>query len=73
MPCILRKRGVQLSLAYSLARPSILAAGNGRGGGGMFLFLQFLHFHPFSSFSPVPLFRLLYYLFSTLKDLHPKP
>ena len=53
--------GVQLILANSWARPTILVAGKGRGG--MFLFLLFLHFHSFSSFSPVPLFNLLYYLF----------
>ena len=53
--------GLQLRLAYSWARPAILAAGKGRVG--MFLFLLFLHCHSFSSFSPVPLFHLLYYLF----------
>ena len=52
---------VQLILAYSWARPAILAVGKGRGG--MFLFLLFHHTHSFSSFCPVPLFRLLYYLF----------
>ena len=41
--CILRHRGVQLILAYIWARPAILVAGKGRGG--MFLFLPFLHFH----------------------------
>ena len=45
-------------LAYSWARPAILAAGKGRGG--MFLFLLSLHFHSFSflpwpSFSSLPL------------------
>ena len=59
--CILHHWGVQLILAYSWARPGILAAGKGRGG--MFLFLLFLHFHSFSSFSPVPLFHLLDYAF----------
>ena len=49
--CILRHRGVQLILAYSWARPAVLAAGKGRGG--MFLFLLFLHFHSFS-FLPCP-------------------
>ena len=39
---------VQLILAYSWARPAILVAGKGRGG--MFLFLLFLHFHFCSSF-----------------------
>ena len=37
---------VQLILAYSWARPAILAAGKGRGG--MFLFLLFLHCHSIS-------------------------
>ena len=49
----------------SWARPAILVVGKGRGG--MFLFLLFLHFHSCSSFFPVPLFHLLYspfYLFS---------
>ena len=52
-------------LAYSWARPAILVVGKGRGG--MFLFLLFLHFHSCSSFFPVPLFHLLcslFYLFS---------
>ena len=60
--CILHHWGVQLILAYSWARPAILVAGKGRGG--MFLFLLFLHFHSCSSFFPVPLCHLLYYLFS---------
>ena len=59
--CILHHWGVQLILAYSWARPAILVVGKGRGG--MFLFLLFLHFHSCSSFFPVPLFRLLYSLF----------
>ena len=59
--CISRHWGVQLILAYSWARPAILVAGKGRGG--MFLFLPFLHFHSRSSFFPVPLFRLFYCLF----------
>ena len=58
---ILRHRGVQLILASIWARPTILVAGKGRGG--MFLFLLFLHFHSCSSFFPVSLFHLLYYLF----------
>ena len=53
--------GVQLILAYSWARPAILVVGKGRGG--MFLFLLFLHFHSCSSFFPVSLFHLLYSLF----------
>ena len=56
--CILDHRGVQLILAYSWVRPAILVVGKGRGG--MFLFLLFLHFHSCSSFFPVPLFHLLY-------------
>ena len=59
--CILRHRGVQLKLAYSWARPAILVAGKGRGG--MFLFLLFLHFHSCSYFFSNRLFHLLYYLF----------
>ena len=51
----------RLILAYRWARPAILAAGKGRGG--MFLFLLFLHFHSCSSFFPVPLFHLFCYLF----------
>ena len=58
---ILRHWGVQLILAYSWARPAILIADKGRGG--MFLFLLF---HSCSSFFPVPLFHLLYYLFSPI-------
>ena len=54
--------GRQLILAYSWARPAILVVGKGRGG--MFLFLLFLHFHSCSSFFPAPLFHLLYSLFS---------
>ena len=59
--CILHHWGVQLILVYSWARPAILVVGKGRGG--MFLFLLFLHFHSCSSFFPVPLFHLLYSLF----------
>ena len=59
--CILHHRGVQLILAYNWARPAILVVGKGRGG--MFLFLLFLHFLSCSSFFPVPLFHLLYSLF----------
>ena len=60
--CILHHWGIQLILAYSWARPAILVVGKGRGG--MFLFLLFLHFHSCSSFFPVPLFHLLYSLLS---------
>ena len=59
--CTLHHWGVQLILAYSWARPAILVVGKGRGG--MFLFLLFLHFHSCSSFFPVPLFHLLHSLF----------
>ena len=59
--CILYHWGVQLILAYSWARPAILVVGKGRGG--MFLVLLFLHFHSCSSFFSVPLFHLLYSLF----------
>ena len=59
--CILHHWGVLLILAYSWARPAILVVGKGRGG--MFLFLLFLHFLSCSSFFPVPLFHLLYSLF----------
>ena len=59
--CILGHLGVQLILAYSWARPVILVAGKVRWG--IFLFLLFLHFHSCSSFFPVPLFHLFYYLF----------
>ena len=60
-PLFLHHWGVQLILAYSWARSAILVVGKGRGG--MFLFLLFLHFHSCSSFFPVPLFHLLYSLF----------
>ena len=43
--CILHHRGVQVIFAYSWAKSAILAAGKGRGG--MFLFLLFLHFHSY--------------------------
>ena len=59
--CILCHRGVQLILANSWARPAILVVDKGRGG--MFLFLLFLPFHSCSSFFPVLLFHLFYYLF----------
>ena len=47
--CILRHWDVQLILAYSWARPAVFVVGKGRGG--MFSFLLFLHFHSCSSFS----------------------
>ena len=45
--CSLHHLGIQPVLAYSWARPAILAAGKGRAG--MFLFPLFLHFHSFFS------------------------
>ena len=39
--CILCHRGIQLTLAYSWARPAIVAAGTGRAG--MFLFFCFFN------------------------------
>ena len=62
--CILHHWAIQMILVYSRARPAILAAGKGRGG--MFLFLLFLHFCSFFSFLPAPLFNLVYYLLSLL-------
>ena len=59
--CILCHWGIQLILACSWARPAILVAG--KGSWGMFLFQLFLHFHSCSSFFPVLLFHLFFYLF----------
>ena len=59
MSCILHYLGIQVILAFSWARPAVLV-----DRGGKFLFLLFFHFHLFSSFSPVPLFHLFYYLIS---------
>ena len=43
--CILRHQGVQLILAYSWARPAVLAAGMGRGGMfNFFCVFTFIHF-----------------------------
>ena len=53
--------GRPTDIGLQMGKASILAAG--KGIGGMFLFPLFLHFHSFTSFSPVPLFHLLYYLF----------
>ena len=56
---ILYHRGVQkILLAYSMARPAVLVAGEGTGG-----MLLFLHFHSFPSFFLVSHFHLLSYLF----------
>ena len=56
--CILRHRGVQLTLAYSWARPTILLAGKGRGdifiSSGSLLSFLFL-FLPCPSYSSHPL------------------
>ena len=54
-------RGRPTEIGLSWASPAVLAEGKGRGG--MFLCPLFLHFYSFSSFSPVPLFHLLCYLF----------
>ena len=54
--CSFCHRGAQLILAYSWARPAVLATGKGRGG--MLLFLWFLHL-----FLPYLFLHLLYYLF----------
>ena len=62
MSCIFHYQGVQLRLANSWSRPAILAVGKSRGG--MFLFLQFLHFHSF--FSPV---LSLSFISSTISSL----
>ena len=59
--CILCLRGVQLILAYSWARTAILVADKGLGG--LFYFFCFFTFIPVPLF-PLPLFHLLYYLFS---------
>ena len=61
--CILRHRGVQLRLAFSWARPDILAAGKGRGGERFyfFCFFTFIHFPP-STLS-------LFFIFSTLSSI----
>ena len=53
--CILRHRGVQLRLAYSLARPTNRAAGKDRGG-GCFLFSSVSSLSFIFLFSPLSLF-----------------
>ena len=54
--CILHHRGFQLILAYSWARPAILAAGKGRGECFYFFcFFTVIYF----LFFPVPLFHFL--------------
>ena len=45
MSCVLHHWGIQLRLAYSRARPAILAAGKGTGKRGCFYFFCFfIHF-----------------------------
>ena len=59
---ILRRRGVQLILAYNWARPAILVAGKGRGG--MFFIFSV------SSLSLVPLSSLfLFFISSTISSI----
>ena len=53
--------GHPTDFGLQLGKPAILLAG--KGIGRMFLFLLFLHFPSCSSFFPVLLFHLLYYLF----------
>ena len=55
--CSACHRDNHLILAYSLARPAVLAAGKGKEGT---LFLLFLHFLSFSSLFPISLFHLHY-------------
>ena len=56
---ILRHQGIQLRLAFSWARPAILAAGKGRGG--VFIFLRFF------TFTCVPLSSLSFsFIYSTI-------
>ena len=65
-----RPTDIGLQLGKLLARPAILVAdmrgrwGGGGGGAAVFLILLFLYFHSYSSFFSVPLFYLLFYLFS---------
>ena len=61
--CILHHRGIQLILSHSWARFVILQAGKGRSKCFYFCFFPFIPF-ACSSFFPVPLFHLLYCLFS---------
>ena len=58
-------QGVQLILAYSCARPAILAVGKGRGGMNVSI-SSFLHCHSFSFLRCLSLSSplLLCYLFS---------
>ena len=53
--------GCPFDTGLQLGKAAILVAG--KGIGEMFLLLLFLHFDSFSSFFPVPLFHLLYYIF----------
>ena len=62
VPCILRHRCLQLRLAYSWARPTILVAGKGRGA--------CLYFFCFFAFIPVSLSSLsLSFISSTISSL----
>ena len=61
----------QLILAYGWARPAVLAAG--KDIGRMLLFFLFVHFLSFPSFFPIPLFHLLYYIFSTISSIFFSP
>ena len=57
--------GEDVMYLTSLGHPTDIGLQLGRAcypWGGMFLFLLFLHFYSCSSFIPVPLFYLLYYL-----------
>ena len=65
---ILYHRGIKRILAYSWARP-ILVAGKGREG--MFLILLFRHFHSCSFFFPVLLFHLLFVCVEVLRPSQP--
>ena len=58
--CSFCHQGAQLMLAYSWARPAVLAAG--KDIGRMLLFLLCIRFLSFPSFFPIPVFHL-YYLF----------
>ena len=59
--CILRHQGVQLILAYSLARPATLVADKGRWG--MFYFFSFF------TFLPVPLSSLSLSFISSIASI----
>ena len=54
MSCSFYHRGVQLILAYSWARPVVLAAGKGKGGMLLFLLSSVLSLSFISLFLPYP-------------------